>query len=206
MYGAQFFNAGPGWKKMPPRLVKEVVEKINAADIDIPLLVAENCEIKTQALSFYKKAKLVCVRDLSWMNNWEGYYFVISGNKVYRLNGESSVIHQMNVELDIALCTENVRDYFIFFCAFVCGDAGAFNILRGEGRSKNFFSIKIAKKKKGVFFIEAICLYDGYVFKCTYELQKNGIIEMFDDEALACLEQAYQFNPHHYLPAAQEES
>lgn len=194
-----FVSSDDDWKVAPAKTSSALIKLVGDAHVDLPVLAPENCDVQQIPLPFYKKAKLVLVRDNSWMQPWEGYYFVVSGKRAYRLDGNSNVIYAMNKKLGLELTPKNVPDYLIFFSAFILGELGAFPLFVTEKKSKVFSGPKVVKKSKKAFGLEAYAFYDGWMFKCAYNVDLDGVVEMMDDVAVACLADTNHFNPHERL-------
>jgi len=195
-----FSTSDYDWKAVTAKTGASFIDLVNKSNMDIPFLTAENCEIQQIQLSFYDKARLICVRDTAWMESWEGYYFAVAGKRIFRLDGTSSVIYAMNGVFGLALTPKNIADYLIFFSAFILGEQGPFPIFVTEKKSKFFVSPKLVKKSKKNFVMEAYAFYDGWMFKCTYDIQtSDGVVEMMDDIAIASIAATNHFNPHDRL-------
>jgi hypothetical protein len=205
MNGLMLSTSGETWKPVPAKTKAALLERINAVSLDIPSFNPDNCQVQQIPLTFYKSAKLVFATDPTWMEPWEGYYFVVAGKKIYRLNGDSNVIHDMNKDIGLSLTSQNVRDYLIYFSTFIMGDSGTFPILATRSKKGAFISPKIIKKTKAAFILEAHALYDNFVFKCEYEILTDGMVTMTGDLPVACLESAMHYNPHYRLPSSENQ-
>ncbi len=205
MNGLTLLNSGEVWKPLTAKAKTSLFERLNENFTELPALEAEQCTADQISLTFYPKAKLVFVNDPAWMESWEGYYFVVSGKKVYRLDGDSNIIRSISKDLGLELTSENVGDYLVFFSTFILGDMGTFPILANSTKNGSFISPKVTKKTKAVFTLEAHALYNNFVFKCSYEVTVDGNVQMLDDVPVAALESANSFNPHYRLPSPEQQ-
>jgi len=130
------------------------------------------------------------------------------------IHGKSDLIYKINNKIGINLSKEHhASEYLKFFCANVWGEAGPFTIIdsremlgrliksgsgilseadsskdaENESETTNLPDIQppdFIKNEKEYWRAKAYVLYQGYLFKSLFEIRKNGLIEMVDDEPL----------------------
>jgi hypothetical protein len=79
-------------------------------------------------LPFYDSVALIRVRDPNWVNRRLNIYYLTDQGNLFRLNGTSPPIHEVNAKAPIKVNEKNVLDYLRFFCFFVRGEEGPFYI------------------------------------------------------------------------------
>jgi hypothetical protein len=162
---------------------------------------AESTSVSWRALPFYDRVVLVKVKDTSWMpKNLNIYYLTVDGN-LYRLNGTSPPIHEVNALAPVKISEENVLEYLRFFCFFVRGEEGPFliaesmdnpdlpkdmddktrSVVEGTIREASFEGIN----EQGFFLCDGVVFYSNALFIANFAIQPTGMIEMLDDEPIA---------------------
>ncbi|CAN0244698.1 unnamed protein product, partial [Chrysoparadoxa australica] len=103
------------------------LEQISPVDGKWPL-DAETTSVLWRQLPFYDSVALISVRnnELDALNT-RLFYLTDQGN-LFRLNGTSPPIHEVNAKAPVKINEENVLDYLRFFCYFVRGEEGPFYI------------------------------------------------------------------------------
>ena len=162
---------------------------------------AESTQVQWRMLPFYDSVALIRVREPSWVDpNLYIYYLTDQGN-LFRLNGTSPPIHEVNAKAPIKVTTDNVLEYLRFFCFFVRGEEGPFYIAEGmedpnmptdmddTTRSVIEGTIRPATLEgvndQGHFLCEAVVFYSNALFIANFAVQPTGMIEMLDDEPIA---------------------
>ncbi len=162
---------------------------------------AETTAVAWRQLPFYEKVVLIRVKDPAWNpKNLNIYYLTIDGN-LYRLNGTSPPIHEVNAMAPIKVNDDNVLEYLRFFCYFVRGEEGPFLIaedINGPDMPKDLDdqtkaviegTIRPAtyegKNEQGFFLCDAVVFYSNALFIANFAIQPSGMIEMLDDEPIA---------------------
>jgi hypothetical protein len=128
------------------------------------------------------------------------YYLTAEGN-LYRLNGTSPPIHEVNAIAPVKITDDNVLEYLRFFCFFVRGEEGPFLIaedmdnpdmpgnMDAQTRSVIEGTIRPAsyegKNPQGFFLCDAVVFYSNALFLANFAIQPTGMIEMLDDQPIA---------------------
>jgi ankyrin repeat protein len=199
-----FFSDPEGDVALPWRIMKgkeksDFLDQIRPVDGKYQLLES-GVQIVTLLLPFYKNIKLCRVRDRLWNDNRRALFYLQSESGLYRLNGTSPPIHEVNSKY-IALTSKNVIDYCRFFGFFVRGDEGAFHLLESDNdivlsptlnvTARNAISSIVRPASfegispQGHFYVDAVLAYSSAVFIANFSVQPSGMIEMLNDEPLA---------------------
>lgn len=154
-----------------------------------------------RTLPFYETVALIRVQDPNWVNkNMVIYYLTDQGN-LFRLNGTSPPIHEVNNKAPIKINEDNVLEYLKFFCFFVRGDEGPFyiaedmsdanlpddmdgttrSVIEGTVRPSSFEGMN----EQGHFLCDAVVYYSNALFIANFSVQSSGMIEMLNDEPIA---------------------
>ncbi len=161
----------------------------------------QTTQVSWRALPFYDQVVLVRVRDPNWTpKNLNVYYLTLEGN-LFRLNGTSPPIHEVNHAAPVKLTEENILDYLHFFCFFVRGEEGPFLIVESidnpdmpqeiddQTRAVIEGTIRPAtyegKNDKGEYLCDGVVFYSNALFIANFAVQPGGMIEMLDDEPIA---------------------
>ena len=169
--------------------------------IDNRYQIAETTQIMNSELSFYKKGiHLIRIKDSAWKPTNPEIYYLSLNDQLYRLNGTSPPIHDVNSEAGredlFSLTQDNALDYLRFFCFFVRGDEGPFLIFESVDQREIPADLteedraKIAKfahpswhsvSKDGDFYAAAMVYYSNAIFAARFKIMHSGIIEMLND-------------------------
>lgn len=162
---------------------------------------AQTTKVAWRMLPFYESVALIRVEDPTWVKpNLAVYYLTDQGN-LFRLNGTSPPIHEVNAKAPIKVTEENVIDYLKFFCFFVRGEEGAFyvaesmddpnmptdmddttrSVIEGTVRPASYEG----KNDQGHYLCNAVVFYSNALFYADFSVQPTGMIEMLDDEPIA---------------------
>lgn len=161
----------------------------------------QSTQIAWRQLPFYDQVVLVRVKDASWMpKSLVIYYLTMEGN-LYRLNGTSPPIHEVNGLAPIKVNEANVLEYLRFFCFFVRGEEGPFLIaedmdspdmpqnMDDKTRMVVEGTIRPAsyegRNPQGFFLCDAVVFYSNALFLANFAVQPTGMIEMLNDEPIA---------------------
>ncbi len=160
----------------------------------------ETTQVAWRTLPFYDNIALIRVHDESWDPSNLYVYYLAREGQLYRLNGTSPPIHEVNEVAPIRITEDNILDYLRFFCFFVRGEEGPFLIvedmdnpylpkgledshLRGiEGVIRP--ATYEGKNDDGHFLCDAIVYYSNALFLANFSVQSSGMIEMLDDDPL----------------------
>lgn len=158
-------------------------------------------QVAWRMLPFYETVALIRVKDPNWVNKKMTIYYLTDKGNLFRLNGTSPPIHEVNSKAPVKLNTDNVLDYLRFFCFFVRGDDGPFYIaeditdpnlptdMDGTTRSVVEGTIRPASyegvNEQGYFLCDAVVYYANALFIANFSVQPTGMIEMLSDEPIA---------------------
>lgn len=162
---------------------------------------AKSTEVHWRQLPFYDSVALIRVKDPNWVNKKLCIYYLTDQGNLFRLNGTSPPIHEVNAKAPIKVTEENVLDYLRFFCFFVRGEEGPFyiaesmhdpnmpqdmdettkSVIEGTIRSASMEG----KNEQGFFLCDAVVFYSNALFIANFSVQPTGMIEMLDDEPIA---------------------
>lgn len=158
-------------------------------------------EVAWRQVPFYDRVALIRLKDPNWTPaNLVLYYLTDQGN-LYRLNGTSPNIHEVNAKAPIRVTEDNVLDYLRFFCFFVRGEEGPFLIAETvddpylpknlDDKTQNVIANTIhpatykGQNEQGHFLCDAVVFYSNALFEAQFSVQPTGMIEMLDDEPIA---------------------
>lgn len=194
MYHDQNWNAVEGDE------LAGFLEQINPIDGKYRV-AAETTQVHWRMLPFYETVALIRVKDPNWINqNLYIYYLTDQGN-LFRLNGTSPPIHEVNAKAPIKINEQNVLEYLRFFCFFVRGEEGPFyisetmddpniprqmddttrSVVEGTVRPATFEGMN----EQGHYLCDAVVFYSNALFIANFAIQPSGMIEMMDDEPIA---------------------
>lgn len=188
------------WTPVEGEFLQGFLDQINPVDGKYKVS-AQTSNVAWRALPFYDNVVLVRVRDALWAPaNLTIYYLTEQGN-LFRLNGTSPPIHEVNAKAPIKVTEENVLEYLHFFCFFVRGEEGPFLIVEdmdndyipknmdAQTRSVIEGTVRPAtyegRNEQGFFLCDAVVFYSNALFIANFAVQPTGMIEMLDDEPIA---------------------
>ncbi len=161
----------------------------------------QTTQVSWRQLPFYERVALIKVHDPSWANKKLNIYYLTDQGDLYRLNGTSPPIHEVNAKAPIKVSEENVLEYLRFFCFFVRGEEGPFLIAESledpyipkdsDEQTKAVIGGTIrpasyeGKNEQGFFLCDAVVYYSNALFIANFAVQPGGMIEMLDDEPIA---------------------
>lgn len=188
------------WERVIGQELDEFVGQIDPVDgkheID-----PKTAQVFRRQLPWYDNVELIHITDAENFSttNLAICYLTMGGN-LFRLNGTSPPIHEVNAKAPIKLTEDNVADYLRFFCFFVRGEEGPFyalesvddplvppaddtvlSVLGGTARSIGLSG----KNEKGQFLADAVIFYSNAVFIADFAVHPTGMVEMLDDEPIA---------------------
>ncbi|HRC26304.1 MAG TPA: hypothetical protein PKX87_02615 [Alphaproteobacteria bacterium] len=162
---------------------------------------AQSTRVHWRMLPFYDQVALIRVQDPNWINPRLNVYYLTEQGNLYRLNGTSPPIHEVNAKAPVRITEENVLDYLRFFCFFVRGEEGPFLVaedlndpyLPRDADEKTRMVIQNTvhpatfegKNAQGHFLCDAVVFYSNALFLANFAVQPGGMIEMTDDEPVA---------------------
>lgn len=188
------------WNPVQGEELAGFLEQINPIDNKYQVSPATT-QVHWRMLPFYETVALIRVKDPGWASpNLNIYYLTDQGN-LFRLNGTSPPIHEVNAKAPIKLNENNILEYLRFFCFFVRGEDGPFYIaesmddpniprnmddetravIEGTVREAEFKGVNDQKH----YLCDAVVFYSNALFIANFAVQPTGMIEMLDDEPIA---------------------
>lgn len=188
------------WNGVQGEELAGFLEQINPIDGKYRVS-ADSTEVKWRTLPFYEHVALIQVKDPNWVNKKLTIFYLTDQGNLFRLNGTSPPIHEVNAKAPIRVTEDNVLDYLRFFCFFVRGEEGPFyvaesmedpnipsdmdestrSVIEGTIRPATFEGMN----EQGHFLCEAVVFYSNALFIANFAVQPSGMIEMLDDEPIA---------------------
>ncbi len=159
----------------------------------------QTSQVHWRNLPFYNGLAMIRITDSLWPNKKLKIFYVTEQGNLYRLNGTSPPIHDVNNKGFVNVTEENVLEYLRFFCFFVRGEEGPFLISEDvndpllpqmDEATKNAFANVLrpasyeGKDEKGNFRCDAVVFYSNALFLANFSVQPSGMIEMLDDEPI----------------------
>ena len=161
---------------------------------------AATTKVEWRSLPFYDNVAMIRMRDENWMPKELTVYYLTDQGTLYRLNGTSPPIHDINAKAPVKVNDDNVLDYLNFFCFFVRGEEGPFlisedmdnpNMPDMDDKMKAVIggSLRPAsyegKNDQGHWLCDAVVFYSNALFIANFAVHPSGMIEMLDDEPIA---------------------
>lgn len=176
------------------------LEQINPIDAKYKVS-AESTQVHWRQLPFYDSVALIRVKDPNWVNQKLQVFYLTDQGNLFRLNGTSPPIHEVNAKAPVKINEENVLEYLRFFCYFVRGEEGPFyiaesmedpnmptdmddttrSVVEGTVRPATFEGVN----EQGHSLCDAVVFYSNALFIANFAVQPTGMIEMLDDEPIA---------------------
>ena len=188
------------WQFVTGEELAGFLEQINPIDGKYKVS-PQTTQVAWRTLPFYDSVALIRVHDPGWPNKKLNVYYLTDEGELFRLNGTSPPIHEVNAKAPIKVNEDNVLDYLRFFCFFVRGEEGPFLIAESiedpyipedvDPQTKSVIggSIRPAsyegKNEQGFFLADAVVYYSNALFIANFAIQPGGMIEMLDDEPIA---------------------
>ncbi len=161
----------------------------------------QSTQVHWRTLPFYETVALIRVKDPNWVNKKLNIYYLTDQGSLFRLNGTSPPIHEVNGKAPVKLNEGNVLEYLRFFCFFVRGEEGPFyiaesiedpnmpremdevtrSVIEGTVRPASFEGAN----EHGHFLSDAVVFYSNALFIANFAIQHTGMIEMLNDEPIA---------------------
>lgn len=188
------------WQSVTGDELAGFLEQINPIDGKYKVS-PQTTQVAWRTLPFYDTVALIRVHDSSWPSKKLNIYYLTEAGELFRLNGTSPPIHEVNAKAPIKITEENVLEYLRFFCFFVRGEEGPFLIAEASSdpylpkdvdpqtRSVIEGTIRPAsyegKNEQGFYLADAVVYYSNALFIANFAIQPGGMIEMLDDEPIA---------------------
>jgi hypothetical protein len=162
---------------------------------------AKTTEVTWRMLPFYDTVALIRLRDKSWGKPKLSIYYLTDQGNLFRLNGTSPPIHEVNAKAPIKITEDNVLDYLRFFCFFVRGAEGPFLISESiddpylpknaDPKTRAVIEGTVTpatyegRNEQGYFLCQAVVYYSNALFTADFAVQPTGMIEMLSDNPIA---------------------
>ncbi len=188
------------WAPVEGEYLQGFLDQVNPIDGKYKVS-PQTSKVAWRALPFYDNVVLVRVQDSMWSPSHLTIYYLTEEGNLFRLNGTSPPIHEVNAKAPVKITEENVLDYLRFFCFFVRGEEGPFLIaesmdnadmpknMDAQTRSVIEGTIRPAtyegKNEQGFLLCDAVVFYSNALFIANFAVQPTGMIEMLDDEPIA---------------------
>lgn len=175
------------------------VDKINPVDGRYKLNL-DTVDCHRRRLPWYDTVELIQLRDKNLRKPNLALCYLRDGDNLFRLNGTSPPIHEVNAKAPVKINEQNVADYLRYFCFFVRGEEGPFYVLEdaadpllpikeptlrsvveGTARPISFDGVN----EQGYYLLNAVIYYSNAIFLAQFAVQPGGMIEMVDDEPIA---------------------
>ncbi|MCB0585327.1 MAG: ankyrin repeat domain-containing protein, partial [Phaeodactylibacter sp.] len=192
------WDSGLEWKPIKAEDKEKLKARIDP--VDGQFTVDEHADAHTAVLSFYdpEKVRIIRVKSPAWNYSGLNVYYLEYEENLFRLNGTSPPIHELNSKAGISLNPENVLDYLRFFCFFVRGEGGPFLIAEGLAQEEIPSSLTEVEREalekvlrpacyngydeeRGEFLAIATIYYSNSVFFADFAIRNTGMIEMIED-------------------------
>ncbi|MCK5373869.1 MAG: hypothetical protein KAJ40_01150 [Alphaproteobacteria bacterium] len=188
------------WNEVSGDELAGFLDKVNPIDGKYRTSPAST-KVAWRTLPFYESVALIRVKDPNWVNKKVTIYYLTDQGNLYRLNGTSPPIHEINGIASVKINEDNVLDYLRFFCFFVRGDDGPFYVsediddpnlpadmdamtrvaVEGSVRPASYEGMD----ENGYFLCDAVVFYSNALFIASFSIQQSGMVEMLKDQPVA---------------------
>ena len=173
--------------------------------IDEKLEVDSAVLVRRRSLPMYEHASLLCLTSTKWKSGLRLCYLEDAGN-LFRLNGTSPPIHEVNAKAPIRLTDKDAGYYVSFFCLFVQGQEGPFYMVHdlddellpagaasaqtgGKSQGRTLGDLfrgprYLGKSDTGAWRFSSLIYYSDDIFLADLEVQPSGMVEMVNDQPL----------------------
>lgn len=198
MYASQQDEAG--WNAVTGEELDGFLAQVNPIDGKYQVN-SKSTEVSWRPLPFYDNVVLIRLRDRSWGKPRLSVYYLTDQGTLFRLNGTSPPIHEINAKAPIKITEANVLEYLRFFCFFVRGEEGPFLIAESmedpymphtddpKTRAVMEGTVRAAsyegRNEQGYYMCDAVVYYSNALFIATFAVQPGGMIEMLNDDPIA---------------------
>jgi hypothetical protein len=152
-------------------------------------------DISVFDLPFHPDVPLIELRPSSSTSSTGRICLLLQGNKLYRLNGSSPPIHEVNRREKPHIDEKTALSYLAFFCFFVRGEGGPFLIVdrldngilpdlgvrRGDIETAFRPPRVWGADEQGNCLVSSLVFYSDAVFFADFSVHPSGMIEMLDD-------------------------
>lgn len=194
------FGGEAAWSPADPARKSSMIKECHPID-GAYQLSEETTQVYERTLPFYDDVTLIALIDRRWRKDRLIVYFLDHAGELYRLNGTSPPIHEINAKAPIKLSDEVLLDYHRFFCFFVRGEEGPFFVAETmdsplmpqqmDGKTRDLLESTVRPSTAqgmdddGRYRCEAVIFYSNALFSASFAVQPGGMIEMLDDDPIA---------------------
>lgn len=185
------------WHRIEGESLSEFVRQINPVDERLRVSV-QSTHFHWCKLPWYDNVVLLRLYDPGWSKKNLALHYLIMGQNLFRLDGTSPPIHEVNAKAPLQLTEQTAADYLRFFCLFVHGEGGPFYLLErlddplvADNTALQRYQAHIGPlrqvgvNEKGHFLMRGLVMYLNALFVVNFAVQPTGMIEMLDDNPLA---------------------
>lgn len=178
-------------RMLDPEAIASLVQRLDR--IDSKGAISQKTKGEVFALPFYPGLDLIRLTDPDWAPLGVCVYFIQRDGELYRLNGTSPPIHEVNAKNSLRLTEAVVGDYLRFFCFFVRGEDGPFLICEDPAdpliptdapgiaeyaEPPRLFGVD----EEGKFRLSATVLYGDGLFTADFLVDPTGMVRMVNDD------------------------
>lgn len=188
-----------GWTSVLGKEKEDFLKQIGPVD-GKTRVSAETTEVLWTMLPWYDTVAMIRIVDPSWTDKSLVIYYLTYDSSIFRLNGTSPPIHEVNAKAPVKITEKNVLDYLKFFCFFVRGEEGPFYLLEDindpnlpeisdQHIEKTISDVIVSSNYKetddeGVLICNGTIFYSNAIFKANFRVKPTGMVEMVDDVPL----------------------
>lgn len=188
------------WHDIKDSELTEFLEQISPVDGKWKL-EAQNTSVHWRHLPWYDTAALIHLRNPELDAQRVRLFYLTDRGNLFRLNGTSPPIHEVNAKAPIKLSEDNVLDYLRFFGLFVRGEDGPFYIAEEasdpllpqylDETAKHILSGIVCPASfegmndQGHYLCDAVISYSNALFIAHFSVYPTGMVEMLGDEPIA---------------------
>ena len=186
------------WTSVLPDGLSGLIDQITPID-GKHRLDPQTCRGAWRPLPWYENAALIQLADPSLPDPSLRFYYLTMDGNIFRLNGTSPPIHEVNAKAPIRLTESNVVEYLRFFCFFVRGEEGPFYICESADdplipkhpQTETLVNATVrpatctGRDANGSFLCDGVIYYSNAIFIADFAVQPTGMIEMLNDEPVA---------------------
>tara|TARA_R110000868_G_scaffold325832_2_gene586717 strand:+ start:29634 stop:30587 length:954 start_codon:yes stop_codon:yes gene_type:complete len=185
-----------GWTMVHERESKDFLAQIGPID-GVYRVRAKTTQCLWRSLPWFDTVAIIRVCDPGWEDPDLVIYYLAWNGSLFRLNGSSPPIHEVNAKASIKIDSDNVLDYMRFFMFFVRGDDGPFYVAErvddpllpmasdDKMKAKIKRAIRPARleriNKDGHYIVKASVIYGNRIFLAVMAVQPSGMIDMTND-------------------------
>lgn len=188
------------WRELSTEELTKLARQLDPVDGKYPF-DADSVTGHISSLPWYGQVQLMRFTNPFWIPTHLTVYYLIDEGYLFRLNGTSPPIHEVNAKAPIQLNAQNILDYLRFFCFFVRGDEGPFYILEStedpivdvemDQTTRSVFDGTVRPMtlegvdKDGRFLCDCLIWYSNAMFIAKFSVEPTGMVHMLDDEPIA---------------------